>query len=118
MQSIVVTLFFGLTSALVGAAAACLWCRSHFRQKTIVVGSDDARRAAEALARLQELATRVAFDVDEHNSQVEEINDKLNSTDKHEPAMIVDVVAKLIQTNQQMHEKLASTEDKDRKSVV
>jgi diguanylate cyclase len=117
MHSLVATLFYGLTAALIGAAAACWMCRSHFRRKTTVVGNEDARRAAEALSRLQELASRVAFDVDEHNSQVEEINDKLTSTDKHEPAMIVDVVAKLIQTNQQMHEKLASTEDKLRQQA-
>ena len=77
----------------------------------------EARHAAEVLARLQELATRVAVDVDEHSSQVEEINDKLTSAESHEPTMIVDVVAKLIQTNQHMQEKLPSTEDKLREQA-
>ena len=61
---------------------------------------------------MHELATRVAIDVDEHSDQVEEINDELASTGSREPARIVDVVARLIQTNQHMQEQLASTEDK------
>ena len=95
-----------------GAAAASWLSWSHFRRKALAQSSTEGRHAAEVLARLQELATRVAFDVDEHSSQVEEINDKLTSADKHEPTMIVDMVAKLIQANQHMQEKLASTEDK------
>jgi diguanylate cyclase len=67
---------------------------------------------------LQELATRVAFDVDEHGSQVEEINDTLASADQHEPTMIVDAVARLIQMNQSMREKLATTEDKLREQAM
>ena len=58
------------------------------------------------------MATRVAIDVDEHGSHVEEINDELTSAVGHEQTKIVDVVKKLIQTNQSMQEKLAATEEK------
>ncbi len=112
MKFVVVDLLYGLATTIMGAAAASWLWWSHFRRKASALGGAEARRAAEVLVRLQELATRVAFDVDQHSSQVEEINDKLASADKHEPTMIVDMVAKLIQANQHMHEKLASTEDK------
>ena len=112
MNLLVVDLLYGLATTIMGAAAASWLWWSHFRRKALAHSSAEARHAAEVLVRLQELATRVAFDVDEHSSQVEEINDKLTSADKHEPTMIVDVVAKLIQANQHMQEKLASTEDK------
>lgn len=112
MNLIVVDLLFGLTTAVTGAVAAWWLCWSHFRRKARAQGSAEGRHAAEVLMRLHELATRVAVDVDEHSSQVEEINDKLTATDSHDPAMIVDVVARLIQTNQHMQEKLNSTEDK------
>ena len=112
MSPIIVDLLYGFSTAVTGAAAAWWLCWSHFRRKVLAQGSAEGRHAAEVLARLHELATRVAVDVDEHSSQVEEINDKLTSAGSHEPAMIVDVVAKLIQTNQDMQAKLNSTEDK------
>jgi len=112
MDFIVVDLLYGLSTAAAGAAAAWWLGWSHFHRKTLRQGSAEGRHATEVLARLHELATRVAVAVDEHSSQVEEINDNLTSTGSHEPAMIVDVVARLIQTNQHMQEKLASTEDK------
>jgi len=103
---------------ILGAAAASSLWWAHLRRKVSTQNTAEAQHtaqathAAEVLARLQELATRVAFDVDEHSSQVEEINDKLTSAYSPEPTIIVDVVAKLIQANQQMQEKLATTEDK------
>ena len=111
MNRLVVDLLYGLAMALVGATAASWFWWSHFRRKAISRNAE-AQHAAEVLAHLQELATRVAFDVDEHSSQVEEINDDLTSAEKHEPTTIVDVVAKLIQANQHMQEKLGSTEGK------
>lgn len=112
MHVIVVDLLYGLATAVTGAAAASWLWWSHFRRKALAEGGAGGRHAAEVLTRLHELATRVAVDVDEHSSQVEEINDELTAAGSHQPAMIVDVVARLIQTNQHMQEKLASTEDK------
>lgn len=117
MSPFVVDLLYGYATAILGAAGASWLWWSHFRRKTFTHSTAEAHHAADVLVRLQELATRVAFDVDEHSSQVEEINGKLTSTDKHEPTMIVDVVAKLIQANEQMHSKLASTEDKLREQA-
>ena len=59
----------------------------------------------------------MAVDVEEHSSQVAEINDKLTSTRGGEPASIVDVVAELIQANQQIQERLSSTENKLREQA-
>ena len=112
MQPILIDLLYGLATTVLGAAAASWLWWSHFRRAALAHSSAEAHHAAEVLVRLQELATRVAFDVDEHNSQVGAINDTLTSADKHEPTMIVDVVAKLIEANQYMQEKLTSTEDK------
>ena len=113
MDLFVVAVVYGLAMMGIGAGAASgLWW-SHFRGKACArIRAAQAQHAAEVLLRLQELATRVAFDVDEHSSRVEEINDTLTSPESPEPATIVDVVAKLIQANQNMQEKLASTEDK------
>ncbi len=117
MNSIVVELLYGFFMAVLGAAGASWVWRSRFRCESFAESNAEARRAAEVLVRLQELATRTAFYVDEHSSQVEEINDKLSSVGKRDPTMIVNAVAKLIEANQHMHEKLASTEDKLREQA-
>ena len=112
MNLLLVALLYGSATAISGAAVASWLCWSSFHRKTRAQSSADGRHAAEVLARLYELVIRVAFDLDEHGSHVEEINDELTSAGSHEPAAIVDVVARLIQTNRHMQEKLASTEEK------
>jgi diguanylate cyclase len=118
MNTVVIDLLFGLAAMLLGALGASWLACSYFRRKALASGRVDAHHAARVLAHLQELATRVAYDVDKHNDQVEEINATLTSAKGHEPKMIVDVVSKLIETNRQMHDKLASTEDKLREQAV
>ena len=94
MYVFAVALLYGSATALIGAAAAWwVWCVTFPPPGGVRRTVPKPSRAAEVLARLHELATRVAVDVDEHSSQVEEINDKLTSAGSHEPAMIVDVVA-------------------------
>jgi diguanylate cyclase len=117
MNTLVVDLIFGIVAMGIGAVGAIWLSQSHLRSLARKQGSVESHHAAKVLVHLQELATRVAFDVDKHNDQVEEISETLNSVQEHEPKMIVDVVAKLIQANQQMHEKLASTEDKLREQA-
>ena len=117
MSLLVVELLCGFTTAFAGAAGASWLWWSHFRRKAFEQSNAEAHRAAAVLVRLVELATRVAFDVDEHSSQVEEISDELNSIDKREPSMIVDAVARLMQANEQMQRKLASTENKLREQA-
>ena len=78
MDPMVVDLLYGIVSVLLGAAGTWWLCWRHFSQGSRQ-GNVKARRASEVLIRLHDLATRVAVDVDEHSSQVEEINDKLTS---------------------------------------
>jgi diguanylate cyclase len=112
MNLLVLELSYGAITAILGAAAAVWYCRRHNHRSAAAQESKEASRAAEILVRLQELTTRIAFDVDEHNIQVEEISDELTASKSHDSTTIVDIVARLIQANQEMHEKLASSEDK------
>jgi diguanylate cyclase len=108
---------YGFSMAILGAVAAWWLCWTYFHRKTHDAGNAEARHAADVLVHLQELASRVAVDVDKHSSRVEEINNELTSADNHQSANIVDAVAKLIQANQQMQKKLVSTENKLRKQA-
>ena len=73
--------------------------------------------AVDFAVRLHELVTQVAFDVGEHTSQVQEINDQLASFKGHDSTKVLEVVVKLVEANQQMQEKLASTEEKLREQT-
>jgi diguanylate cyclase len=112
MNLIGVDILYGCYMAIMGATVAWLLCWTYFRSKPIVQSGDDACHAGEVLLHLQELTIRVAVDIDEHSTQVEEINDELTSIERHDDTKIVNVVAKLIQANQHMQKKLATTEDK------
>ena len=96
--------FAALAMFTAGAIAWRWWSR--VRRKAASPGDEDARHTAEALIRLQELATWVAFDVNDHSHRVEEINEEI----ENEPAMITDSIRELIQMNQQLREKLTSIE--------
>ena len=117
MNSLVADLLYGTATTLLGAIGASWLCWFHFHRKTPARSSPEARGVAEALGRLYELTTRVAVDVDEHSSQVEEINDELAAAGSDDAAMIVDAVARLIHTNQHLQDKLAATEDKLREQT-
>jgi diguanylate cyclase len=103
-----------------------LWY-SHIRRQATAASPGNSATAAEAairvhklatqaafdyMVRLHELATQVAFDVGEHNSQVQELNQELASSKKHDWAEVLGVVVKLVEANQHMQEKLTSTEQK------
>lgn len=108
---------YGFGLACIGAVAAW-WLRGvYYRKDAKKEESTKSHYATEILVRLQELASRVAVDVDEHNSQIEQINDKLTEADKRESSVIIEVVAKLIQANQHMKQKLSSTEDRLREQA-
>jgi len=117
MSSLTIALLYCLAAAAAATAGASWFWRFRFRRKVFTGSSVEAQRAAEVLVRLQELAARIAFDVDEHSSQVGEINDRLHSFDDREPAAIIEVIASLIEANEQMRMKLASTEDKLRQQA-
>jgi diguanylate cyclase len=117
MSTIFLELVYGLFAGITGAAISWWICWTYFHGKAQKEKNAKAHHAAEILTRLQDLATRVAVDVDEHSTRVEEINEKLAANDEQKPVIIVDVVAQLIQANQTMQKRLASTEDKLRKQA-
>jgi diguanylate cyclase len=117
MNSILIDVSLGLIAMVIGAVGAFWISRHYFRNLAKTTVQHESHHASKVLVHLQELASKVAFDVDKHNDQVEEINESLTSVNNHEPKMIVDMVAKLIQANQQMHEKLATTENKLREQA-
>ena len=61
---------------------------------------------------LDELATSVALDVGEHNDRVKKINDELSSAKTSRAETVINAVAKLIESNGQMQQQLASAETK------
>jgi len=110
-------LLFGLTMSGIGAAATWWLCWQHFRGAASACDSASAERAVKSLCRLYSLVTQVASDVDEHNAQVGQINQRLEGVREPEAARVVEVVAKLIEANQQMHQKLVDREDKLRQQA-
>jgi diguanylate cyclase len=118
MAYVVVDLFLVLsTAAVAGVGGWCLGVR--FAQRYAGCESDArGRQAARVLAQLHEVATRVAVDVEAHSSRVEQINSELEAAGDKQPAAIVDVVARLIENNQQMRERLADSEDRLKQQAV
>ena len=102
--------------ALVGAFA--LWTLFRLSQRgPVTVGVapvDDGatRQARETLARLQELATRVAAEVDQHSSRMQEINAELSAEEKVSEEDVLTAVERLIAANEQMQRQLHSAEEK------
>jgi len=88
------------------------WLRSTAMTVFENESKQETQRAREALARLHELAARVAADVGEHSHRVEEINEELTSVDSQGADAVVNVVAKLVAANSAMQEQLASAEGK------
>ena len=77
----------------------------------------DGRRNREVLSRLHELAARVANDVGQHQSRVEEINEELVSAKPPESDVVVTAVTRLIKTNQQMQQQLATARERLREQA-
>ncbi len=117
MTVFVIDLVFGVLSALLGGAGGWWLCWSRYHRNDRLEAGAKSRHAGEVLVRLRDLAARVAIDVEQHTDQVEEISGKLTASGGHEPASIVDVVSKLIEANQQIQERLSSTENKLRQQA-
>jgi len=117
MLLVLIDLVSMLLAAAAGAAATWwLCCRTRTRTGT-PQGSAAAQNANDVLAHLHDLVTRVAVDVEQHSSQMEEMNTQLTTAGRQQPTTIIDAVAKLVQVNQHMQERLASTEDKLREQA-
>ena len=105
MSVILVDIVFGLVTIAMGVAAGW-WLRSRNRNPAADSSSAEIRRAHEVLACLQGMASRVAREVGEHSSRVEEINEELTAGSSREPAKIVHLVSKLIDVNKSMQGRL------------
>ncbi|MGO9115173.1 MAG: GGDEF domain-containing protein [Thermoguttaceae bacterium] len=112
MLPISIDLFYAFASVLLGAAGASWLWYSYVRGQAAVASQRKSPLAADFAVRLNELVSQVALDVGEHNSQVEEINEELTSSKSHDSTEVLDVVVKLVEANQHIQKKLASTEQK------
>jgi diguanylate cyclase len=111
MSVALIDLTFALVMATTGLLAGW-WLKTASARSRSTNVLEESRHAREVLGRLQQLAMRMAENVGEHSSRVEEINQELSSTDAHEPEAVVAAVAKLIQANQQMQHQLSTAEEK------
>jgi diguanylate cyclase len=81
----------------------------HRRLRSPAAGNEP-QLAREVLRRLQELAYRMAANVGQHASRVEEINQELTLANGRAPEAVVSVVAKLIDANHEMQQQLSTVE--------
>jgi diguanylate cyclase len=116
MSLVIIDLCFALTVAALGAAGGW-WLRGSGVRRESRRNGAEGRRNREVLSRLHELAARVANDVDQHQSRVEEINEELASAKAPESDAVVTVVTRLIKTNRQMQEQLATAQEKLREQA-
>jgi len=70
----------------------------------------DVNRAREALGQLHELATKVAFDVGQHHTRVEAINEELAASKGQDSQSVTAAVRKLMEANHQLQQRLATAE--------
>jgi len=101
-MSLLIDLAFFVFAAACGVGVAWL---VFFRYRMTDPESNEeaqARFARETLARLQELTTKVAADVDEHSSAVKQINAQLADTDTNDEGAVLAAVAQLIDANRRM----------------
>jgi len=117
VESIVNVAMYGVTTAALGAAVACWLGWLAFGRAVAARANAAAQKAAEVLVRLQELAARMALDVDEHNSQIASLNQELIAAQAHGPAAVVDLVARLVELNRRMYDRLVSLEEKLREQA-
>ena len=102
MSLFVVDVAFALIMAAAGIAAGW-WLCSRTPLVNLAVGeSEEVRLAREVLGSLQNLASDVASELGEHSTKVQEINEELVAGNGKEPKRIVQIVAKLVDTNRSM----------------
>jgi diguanylate cyclase len=106
-----IDILFLLIAATGGSLAMGLICLLRAPAKVDPVESDEARFARESLARLQDLARRVASEVDHHAECVEEITAQLANDDNDEEAVIA-AVSQLVDANRRMQRQLDTAEQR------
>jgi diguanylate cyclase len=108
-----IELGYALTSASLGAAGAW-WLRGKLDRGGPRRAQPDTKLNREMLGKLYDVAAKVAADVGEHNTRVQEINDELTASNVHEAEAVVTAVTRLIQTNEQMQTQLAEAKERIR----
>ncbi len=116
MSPVMIDLGFALVVAALGGVGGWWLHGSGVRRESRRNGAD-GRRNREVLSRLHELAARVANDVGQHQSRVEEINEELVSAKAPESDVVVTAVTRLIKTNQQMQQQLATARERLREQA-
>jgi diguanylate cyclase len=106
-----IDLAFFVFAAACGVGVAWLVFARYRLGEPEVSSEAQARFARDTLARLQELTNKVAADVDQHSSAVQQINAKLADTDNDEEAVLA-AVAQLIDANRRMQEQLDTAEQR------
>lgn len=117
MSILLIDLLCGLAISIVGVGCGW-WLRGHHGGRAAECpDEDEVRRAREVLVRLRELASRVATNVSQHNSQVSRITRELASAETHDTEVVVTALAKLIEANDQMQRKLSAAKVQLRKQT-
>lgn len=101
-----------LVMSFIGLALG-LWLRRPTGEETQQekVLADRERETREVIGRLSELAARVAADVGEHNTRVQEINSELEQAEGQPKTDVVfSSISRLIEANEKMQAELASAE--------
>lgn len=110
---ILLDLFITSVVGVVGLICGWLLHRNRPVEMTVAPGSNpELSHAREAIARLQELATRVASDVGQHSQQVGAISEEIVANKSQGSDFVEVAVTKLVEANQSMQQRLAEAEVK------
>jgi diguanylate cyclase len=104
-------ILFLLLAATGGSLAMGLVWLLRAPAKVAPVESEEARFARESLTRLQDLARRVAAEVDHHAECVEEITAQL-ANDENDEAAVITAVNQLVDANRRMQRQLDTAEQR------
>ena len=66
----------------------------------------------EVLAELQEIASHMQTDVDQHTNRIQEVSDELSESQPQESIAVVQAITKLVQANEKMQSRLCDAEDR------
>jgi diguanylate cyclase len=111
MSLLLIDVGFAVAMASAGGLAGW-WLRGSTIRRDSRRNDSESRRNREVLARLYDLAARVAADVGQHTNRVEEISEELASAKEPESDVVVNAVARLIQNNEQMQQQLVTAQER------
>ncbi len=106
----VLLLYIGITALLVLASAGATWW--FVQQAMARQRSEQDQITRQSLQRLRSLANRVAANVDEYTSRVDEISTALRAPEGKREEAVLASVSKLIEANRTMRVQLDSAEER------